>query len=165
MNRKNSKEQKLTKNELRLTTRAKKLGAGAVLLLGAGLSVVGNGDKNPEPNDSRPGVEACGVAIVGDSKTGWTHGAAREAIENAQGKALESLDMPADAAEGLPIYNNANKAVELADKGVVPDVGDKIKVCVEVDADGDGDGSTDGDAGISVEVKSAEIIDLKNNQD
>lgn len=119
---------------------------------------------------------ATGKAEIGGSDSGWTHGAAeralQEAIYDGAVNAFANIQTTTDAkgvefaitteeiksiVEALPVYNQANQALDFTDSKAVPDPGDKLLIEVEVTADTD--------KHVEYEVVDAAIEDIPNNQE
>ena len=156
-----SRKQKLVRRFVPLALVAS--GAG----VGYGLS---QGEHEPRAESYPAASVSVRTAVeLGNSETGWGHGAAEKAIHLALRESLqkiavlesdgsgEPLDIDEVLAE-LPVYDQAEAALEMAHYDeMLPDAGDTLSVELTTTLD-----SKDKAA---YEITDAQINDLKNNQD
>lgn len=84
------------------------------------------------------------------------------AVENNTYKAFTELGVGEDTdvleiLEDLPVYNQANEALDMAGSDVLPDAGDKLMIELDV--------TVDNNKHVSYEVTDAKIIDIENNRE
>ncbi|MES2876205.1 MAG: hypothetical protein V4678_01920 [Patescibacteria group bacterium] len=146
-----------------------------VAILAGGASVLGaemlTTDNEPSHEaHAEVTVPAFASAEFNGSEGDWGHGTAENIILYAlgegaskafaavqlEGEAPKTPDDVVKAVENLPVYDQANEALEMAGYNeIVPDDGDKLTIEIAVTADSSGD--------VSYEVVDAVIEDIKNN--
>lgn len=113
-------------------------------------------------------VSAHAIVEFGKSKTGWGHGTAEKAIQEALTDGLSRVSIATTPGENqpldieqvlktIPVYDQAEMVLELANYAeIAPDPGDELRVGLDV--------TLYSGNKVSYDITGAEIQDIPNNQ-